>query len=113
MVSAVLGYACALWEDNGVMVAWATIERLRLGCSDAPSDLEVRARWPLGVAHVPAPPAGGAPSAKQRSPKHTKHTKLASTRVVAPEPPAGVVVEPAPPAVALPWWTRLRRWTRL
>ena len=25
-------------------------------CTDDPTDLEVRARWPLGVAHIPAVP---------------------------------------------------------
>jgi N6-L-threonylcarbamoyladenine synthase len=29
-----------LCTDNGVMAAWAAIERLRLGCSDDPTDLE-------------------------------------------------------------------------
>jgi len=37
-----------LCTDNGVMVAWAAIERLRLGHSHAAEGQEVRARWPLG-----------------------------------------------------------------
>jgi hypothetical protein len=56
------------------MVAWAGIERLRLGALDDPTDMEVRARWPLGVSHVP--PGDGKVTS-------TKHTKLTSTRAVA------------------------------
>merc|ERR1712178_358881 len=44
-----------LCVDNGVMVAWAGIERLRLGLFEAPPSLEgieyaveVRPKWPLG-----------------------------------------------------------------
>lgn len=36
----------ALCTDNGAMIAWAGIERLRLGLSD-PLDTAPRARWPL------------------------------------------------------------------
>jgi N6-L-threonylcarbamoyladenine synthase len=36
----------ALCTDNGAMIAWAGIERLRLGLSD-PLDAPVRPRWPL------------------------------------------------------------------
>lgn len=36
----------ALCTDNGVMVAWAGLERLRLGLSD-PLDTAARPRWPL------------------------------------------------------------------
>ncbi|HUA77739.1 MAG TPA: tRNA (adenosine(37)-N6)-threonylcarbamoyltransferase complex transferase subunit TsaD [Acetobacteraceae bacterium] len=36
-----------LCTDNAVMVAWAGIERLRLGLSD-PLDAPARPRWPLG-----------------------------------------------------------------
>jgi N6-L-threonylcarbamoyladenine synthase len=36
----------ALCTDNGAMIAWAGIERLRLGFSD-PLDAPVRPRWPL------------------------------------------------------------------
>lgn len=36
----------ALCTDNGVMIAWAGMERLRLGIHDA-LDAEIRARWPL------------------------------------------------------------------
>ena len=35
-----------LCTDNGVMVAWAGIERLRMGLTDA-LDVAARARWPL------------------------------------------------------------------
>ena len=46
-----------LCTDNGVMVAWAGLERLALGLTD---DLETaaRARWPLDPAAEPAPGAG-------------------------------------------------------
>jgi N6-L-threonylcarbamoyladenine synthase len=47
----------ALCTDNGVMIAWAGVERLALGLSDdltAPA----RARWPLDPAAEPAPGAG-------------------------------------------------------
>lgn len=46
--------------DNGVMVAWAGLERFQLGLHDAPPELEsitedewvdVRPRWPLGERH--------------------------------------------------------------
>jgi N6-L-threonylcarbamoyladenine synthase len=46
-----------LCTDNGVMVAWAGVERLALGLTDdfaAPA----RARWPLDPAAEPAPGAG-------------------------------------------------------
>ena len=36
----------ALCTDNGAMVAWAGIERLRLGMTDS-LDLAARPRWPL------------------------------------------------------------------
>lgn len=36
----------ALCTDNGAMVAWAGLERLRLGLTD-PLDLAARPRWPL------------------------------------------------------------------
>jgi tRNA N6-adenosine threonylcarbamoyltransferase len=47
----------ALCTDNGVMVAWAGLERLALGLTD---DLAVpaRARWPLDPSADPAPGAG-------------------------------------------------------
>lgn len=35
-----------LCSDNGVMIAWAGVERLRLGMSD-PLDVPARPRWPL------------------------------------------------------------------
>ena len=37
-----------LCTDNGVMVAWAAVEALRLGIAHDPEGQEVRARWPLG-----------------------------------------------------------------
>lgn len=37
-----------LCTDNGVMVAWAAVEALRLGRSHAADGQLVRARWPLG-----------------------------------------------------------------
>ena len=37
---------CGLCADNAVMVAWAGIERLRLGLSDG-LDAAPRPRWPL------------------------------------------------------------------
>jgi hypothetical protein len=40
-----------LCTDNGVMVAWAAVERLRKGATDDPTDMDVRARWPLGTAY--------------------------------------------------------------
>ncbi|MGE0724237.1 MAG: tRNA (adenosine(37)-N6)-threonylcarbamoyltransferase complex transferase subunit TsaD [Alphaproteobacteria bacterium] len=39
----------ALCTDNGAMVAWAGLERLRLGLTDG-FDAPVRPRWPLGQA---------------------------------------------------------------
>jgi N6-L-threonylcarbamoyladenine synthase len=36
----------ALCTDNGAMIAWAGVERLRLGLSD-PLDFVPKARWPL------------------------------------------------------------------
>mmetsp|Transcript_55647 Transcript_55647/g.172465 ORF Transcript_55647/g.172465 Transcript_55647/m.172465 type:complete len:92 (-) Transcript_55647:213-488(-) len=44
-----------LCVDNGVMVAWAGVERLRLGLFEAPPSVEgaghaveIRPRWPIG-----------------------------------------------------------------
>ncbi|GJQ11869.1 hypothetical protein GpartN1_g3660.t1 [Galdieria partita] len=34
--------------DNGVMTAWAGIERLRLGIQDDMKEIDVQARWPIG-----------------------------------------------------------------
>jgi len=38
----------ALCTDNGVMVAWAAVERLRAGTANERDGWAVRARWPLG-----------------------------------------------------------------
>jgi N6-L-threonylcarbamoyladenine synthase len=38
-----------LCTDNGVMPAWAGIEKLHMGLSDTVEDQEVIARWPLGL----------------------------------------------------------------
>ena len=46
----------ALCTDNGAMIAWAGVERLRLGLTDG-LDIAARARWPLDPE---APPAIGA-----------------------------------------------------
>jgi len=46
-----------LCTDNGVMVAWAGIERLRLGLTDA-LDFAPRPRWPLDA---DAPPTARLP----------------------------------------------------
>lgn len=47
----------ALCGDNGVMVAWAGIERLALGLTD-PLDAPARPRWPLDEAAEALPGAG-------------------------------------------------------
>jgi N6-L-threonylcarbamoyladenine synthase len=39
----------ALCSDNGAMIAWTGIERLRMGLSD-PLDVAARPRWPLDPA---------------------------------------------------------------
>jgi N6-L-threonylcarbamoyladenine synthase len=45
-----------LCTDNGAMIAWAGLERLRLGLTD-PLNAPVRPRWPLDPeAHTPRPP---------------------------------------------------------
>lgn len=41
----------ALCTDNGVMIAWAGMERLKAGMLD-PLDTEIRARWPLEAMSV-------------------------------------------------------------
>lgn len=47
----------ALCTDNAAMIAWAGLERLRLGLSDG-FDAPARARWPLDPDAEPAPFAG-------------------------------------------------------
>jgi len=47
----------ALCTDNGAMIAWAGLERLRLGLTD-PLDASPRPRWPLDPDARPAPFAG-------------------------------------------------------
>jgi N6-L-threonylcarbamoyladenine synthase len=47
----------ALCTDNGAMIAWAGIERLRIGLIDG-LDVAPRARWPLDPAAPPAAFAG-------------------------------------------------------
>ena len=42
----------ALCGDNGAMIAWAGLERLRLGLTDD-LDAPARARWPLATAPAP------------------------------------------------------------
>ncbi len=56
------GMACvapplALCTDNAVMIAWAGVERLRLGLTD-PLDAKARPRWPLDPDAAPARGAG-------------------------------------------------------
>jgi N6-L-threonylcarbamoyladenine synthase len=47
-----------LCTDNGAMIAWAGLERLRLGMVDAP-DFPVHARWPLDPDAKAAGPKSG------------------------------------------------------
>jgi N6-L-threonylcarbamoyladenine synthase len=47
----------ALCTDNGAMIAWAGLERLRLGMTDA-LDFAPRPRWPLDPAAHPVRGAG-------------------------------------------------------
>ncbi len=47
----------ALCTDNGAMIAWAGLERLRLGLTDD-YDIPARARWPLDENAAPARGAG-------------------------------------------------------
>lgn len=47
----------ALCTDNGVMIAWAGVERLKLGLTDG-LDFAPRPRWPLDPGAVPVPYAG-------------------------------------------------------
>ena len=42
-----------LCTDNGAMIAWAGVERLRLGRVD-PLDVAARPRWPLDPKSEPA-----------------------------------------------------------
>ena len=46
-----------LCTDNGVMIAWAGIERLALGLTDE-LDVQARARWPLDPDAEPVLGAG-------------------------------------------------------
>lgn len=39
----------SLCTDNGVMAAWAGIEKLKMGISNEINNQEVVARWPLGL----------------------------------------------------------------
>ena len=48
-----------LCTDNAAMIAWAGLERLRLGLSD-PLDFAARPRWPLAEVRGPAPVVSGA-----------------------------------------------------
>lgn len=41
-----------LCTDNGVMVAWAGIEKFQLGISNAIEDQEPISRWPLGPQYI-------------------------------------------------------------
>jgi N6-L-threonylcarbamoyladenine synthase len=50
----------ALCGDNGAMIAWAGLERLRLGLIDG-LDAPPRPRWPLEAKIHPAPPTPGEP----------------------------------------------------
>jgi N6-L-threonylcarbamoyladenine synthase len=47
----------ALCTDNGAMIAWAGIERMKLGLAD-PLDFAPRPRWPLDPDAAPAIGAG-------------------------------------------------------
>ena len=47
----------ALCTDNGAMIGWAGLERLRLGLTDG-LDFAPRPRWPLDPAAVPVRGAG-------------------------------------------------------
>ena len=46
-----------LCTDNGAMIAWAGLERLRAGLTDS-LDISARARWPLDPDAAPVPFAG-------------------------------------------------------
>jgi N6-L-threonylcarbamoyladenine synthase len=46
-----------LCTDNGAMIAWAGLERFRLGLTDG-ADFAPRPRWPLDESAAPAPFAG-------------------------------------------------------
>lgn len=60
-----------LCTDNGVMVAWAAIESLKLGVCHEAEGQEVRARWPLGrladgVTSLPGVRKASSPYEKQK-----------------------------------------------
>lgn len=40
----------ALCTDNGVMIAWAAVEKFNLGVSDVIDGPDVHPRWPMGQA---------------------------------------------------------------
>lgn len=58
-----------LCTDNGVMVAWAAVERLRKGMSNRAEGQEVYARLPLGraAAGADAASSGGGHSSTDRA----------------------------------------------
>ena len=47
----------ALCTDNAIMIAWAGLERLKLGLTDS-LDFKARPRWPLDPGAAPARGAG-------------------------------------------------------
>lgn len=57
----------ALCGDNGAMIAWAGLERLRLGLVDDMSAV-ARPRWPLDDLR-PAPPLEAAPVPQEHAPQ--------------------------------------------
>jgi N6-L-threonylcarbamoyladenine synthase len=43
----------SLCSDNGAMIAWAGLERARMGLFDDPAAIRARSRWPLDEASAP------------------------------------------------------------